>query len=452
MCQKHPSFVPAALGALLLSHCLASYGQAANSTEETPSKLRFSGFATIGLVSNSNPDAGVVFSGAQTKPAFKGLSADLDSVLGLQLDYALLADTSMTVQAVARAGEDLQPSVRMAYLEHRFDTVNARLGRMRTPLFLDTYAEEIGYANPLIRGPIPLYGAAPSQIIHLDGASLQWRVPGALGPVLLEAYYGNGRFKYAWFSASAVEQANVIVDDITGITLSTTLGNTTLRLARTNLGSYRVDSSNNTELNNGIAALSGGLNRAAAAYAAVPAFAQSLTAKARVLDSFYDALHAPQQYTGLGFSSNFGPLTVLGDWATWNLNTEMLGKLNAWQLTLTYETARGTPYVSVSQKNRTTPRGDTSQVTPTGVPGMGQLNAGIAGLRSGLDRLALYTDASMQSFTLGARWELTNNMALKAQYDLLSTPSPQLTGAFKVRSIPFDNNVNLISVALDVVF
>ena len=83
---------------------------------------------------------------------------------------------------------------------------------------------------------------------------------------------------------------------------------------------------------------------------------------------------------------------------------------------------------------------------------MGQLDAGIAGLRSGLDRLALYTDASMQSFTLGARWELTNNMALKAQYDLLSTPSPQLTGAFKVRSIPFDNNVNLISVALDVVF
>jgi len=447
-----PGLVPTALGVLLLSHCFPSYGQAANNAEEASSTLRFSGFATIGLVSNSNPDAGVVFSGAQTKPAFKGLSADLDSVVGLQLDYALLPATSLTVQAVARAGEDLQPSLRMAYLEQRFDQVSARLGRMRTPLFLDTYAEEIGYANPLIRGPIPLYGAAPSQIIHLDGASLQWRTPWALGSVLIEGYYGNGRFKYAWFSASAVEQASVIVDDITGITLSTTLGNTTLRLARTNLGSYRIDSSNNTELNAGIAALSAGLNRAAQGYAGVPSIAQNLAHKAQVLDSFYDALHAPQQYTGLGFSSSFGKLTVMGDWATWNLNTEMLGKLNAWQLTLTYETNYGTPYLSVSQKNRTTPRGDTSQVTPTGVAGLAQLDAGITGLRSGLDRLALYTDASMQGFTLGARWELSNNMALKAQYDVLATPSAELTGAFKVRSIPFDNHVNLLSVALDVVF
>ena len=452
MHQKHPRFVPFALSALLLGYGVSSYSQTSMGTDPAPSHLRFSGFATLGVVSNSNPDAGVVFSGAQSKPAFKGLSADLDSVLGLQWDYALRPDTSLTVQAVARAGEDLQPSLRMAYLEHRLGTVSARGGRMRTPLFLDTYAEEIGYANPLIRGPLPLYGAAPSQIIHLDGASLQWRMPWALGSVLIEGYYGNGRFKHVWFSATAVEQASVIVDDITGITLSTTLGNTSVRVARTNLGSYRIDSSNNTELNSGIAALSNGLTRAAASYAGVPTIAQSLVAKARVLDSFYDALHAPQQYTGFGFTSNFGQLTVLGDWATWNLNTEMLGKLNAWQLTLTYETTYGTPYVSVSQKNRTTPRGDTSQVTPTGVPGLAQLDSGIAGLRGGLDRLALYTDASMQSFTLGARWELANNMALKAQYDLLSTPSPQLTGAFKVRAIPFDNNVNLFSVALDVVF
>lgn len=452
MHQRQLRFLPFALSALLLGHGVNSYCQTPIGTDEAPSNLCFSGFATIGVVSNSNPDAGVVFSGAQSKPAFKGMSADLDSVLGLQWDYALRPDSSLTIQAVARAGEDLQPSLRMAYLEQRFDTVSARFGRMRTPLFLDTYAEEIGYANPLIRGPIPLYGAAPSQIIHLDGASLQWRMPWALGSVLAEGYYGNGRFKYAWFSPTSVEQANVIVDDITGITVSTVLGNTTLRVARTNLGSYRIDSSNNTELNTGIAALSAGLVRAATGYAAVPAIAQSLVSKARVLDSFYDALHASQQYTGLGFSSNFGQLTVLGDWATWNLNTEMLGKLNAWQLTLTYETNYGTPYVSVSQKNRTTPRGDTSQVTPTGVPGLAQLDAGIAGLRSGLDRLALYTDASMQSFTLGARWELSNNIALKAQYDLLTTPSPQLTGAFKVRNIPFDNNVTLFSVALDVVF
>jgi hypothetical protein len=118
--------------------------------------------------------------------------------LGLQWDYALRPDTSLTVQAVARAGEDLQPSLRMAYLEHRLGTVSARGGRMRTPLFLDTYAEEIGYANPLIRGPLPLYGAAPSQIIHLYGASLQWRMPWALGSVLIEGYYGNGRFKHVF--------------------------------------------------------------------------------------------------------------------------------------------------------------------------------------------------------------------------------------------------------------
>jgi hypothetical protein len=83
----------------------ASAHAAGEASESQGSTLRFSGFATLGLAHNDNATAGVTTSFSQLRPVQKGWSANMDTALGLQLEWQPAQGTTLQVQAVARAGD-----------------------------------------------------------------------------------------------------------------------------------------------------------------------------------------------------------------------------------------------------------------------------------------------------------------------------------------------------------
>lgn len=97
---------------------------------------------------HNNDQIGAVTSFAQKKPANDGISTNLDSVLGLQLDWQLLQNTAATIQGLARKGDSMQPELRMGYLRQQlWNNVSIRIGRIRSPFFFDSDVAEIGYAS-----------------------------------------------------------------------------------------------------------------------------------------------------------------------------------------------------------------------------------------------------------------------------------------------------------------
>lgn len=445
-----------ALAIFLLNGALVPAAMAQSDADGEAKNSRFSGFATAGLVYNSNADAGLSFSGAQTKPAYQGLTGTLDSVVGLQWDYDMLASTRLKVQAVARAGEEFQPKLRVAYVQQSFNqNFLVRVGRLRSPLFFDADTTEIGYANTMVRGPMPLYaGTTASQVIHMDGMHLQMRQP--LDDMLLsvDGYWGGGSFKHYDVTKVPVQESHININGITDFSISLAFGDSLVRYSHARLANYSAGSDQLTQLSQGIGMISAGLLQSATNFDAYgqAAVAASLRDKASLLQAYNAPFDGSQSYDSIGFRTQINDFGVAGEWAFLNGEAIMLGKREAYQITLSYRAGEFTPYLAFSGARRISVKADSLPITATGIPALAQLDAGINGIGNGMRLMATLSNVTMQSASVGVRWDLARNMAAKFQYDMLSSPDGNTPGAFKVRSFPFDNTAHVLSASLDLVF
>ena len=93
---------------------------------------------------------------------------------------------------------------------------------------------------------------------------------------------------------------------------------------------------------------------------------------------------------------------------------------------------------------------DTSALSPTGLNP--QLDGAIAQLSAGFVEASVFADRSTSSVSVGLRWDVRENAAIKLQFDQLRTPSPMVPGVMAVRRLPIDNRVNLFSASLNFIF
>lgn len=427
----------------------------------TESPLQVSGFATLGAVYNDNAEAGAVFSGAQKKPVFQGLSANLDTVAGVQFDYALLKGTSLAIQVVGRAGEEWEPKVRMALARQQInDDLTLRLGRMRSPVFMDSDSIEIGYSNPLIRPPMPIYVALANVAPFQDGLDLQWRTTMGETTFLTSAFYGRGEHDFYRYSESQRVQANILLDGITGMSVSAIFGATTVRLSHTMVKKFTSKSPQIPALNAGIAGIVSGLRTAAtsAAGAGFSQVAASLNGEADAINNFYDPYTGSPRYSSVGVTTDIDNWHVVGEWAKLVTNnaTGLLSDRSGYAVTVAYNAGRFTPYASISQLKRDNKLRDTSVFAPTGLANYdasaAALDYGIAALKATFDAQGAVVVSAMEGFTLGMRIDLKEKMALKFQYDFLRSPNNMDAGIMIAPKLPYKNEVNLLSASLDIVF
>lgn len=441
-----------ALSALLLSLTILApaYSQESETTSPLPPTLKLSGFATLGLTHHRNDDVGMVFSFDQKSLAHRGISGNLDSVLGVQLNWQMAESTSAVLQAVGRAGENMEPKLRMGYVRQQLGPdLAVRVGRYRSPLYFDSDITEIGYANMTVRPPLPVYWIANS-VIAIDGGDVQWRHSLGNAALLLQGYAGSSSYKIRFNSANPVIESDNELSGLKGLAASVTLPHVTLRASRTWVNSTTLRSSQVDQLNAGLAQMAGGLS-ALAANPMLPApLRTSLNNKAQAALGYTNPFDSSPIYTSVGFNANWDGWAVMGEWARFHSGSAMLGRADSYHLSVGRSVGDFTPYVGIARQQRKTPVLDTSALGPTGLHP--QLDAGLAQLKGSLDEAASGTQKSSRSATVGVRWDFHDNMALKVQYDRFKTPNPYHPGPFANLRLPINNRINLVSVVLDVVF
>ena len=440
-----PNWQPCLLAAMAL---IASQAHADEGGEDSPSRFKVSGFATLALSHNNKAQAGAITSFAQDQPARQGWSGDLDSVLGLQLDAYLLPGTSLTLQGVARPDNKMQPQLRMAYLRQQLNSdTSLRLGRIRSPLYFDSDVAEIGYAYLMERPPIPLYGIVNS-VTSLDGMDVQWRSALGSAALLVQGYYGQDHYRHQFYNQGNVASADL--SDIRGLAVSAALPSVTLRASRTWVGSYTMTSPTITALDQGLGQLSQGVAAIAANPQLPAAMGAALTQQANQISALQNPFNNRPIYTSLGFDANWQDWRFLGEWAQLDSRSAMVGRYKGYQFTVAYNLGNFSPYVSLSSQQRQDSGLNTSALNPTGLSQ--GLDAGLAQMQGGLNQAAGFANLSMRSASLGLRWDFEERKALKFQFDHLSTPNTGVPGSLAVGQLPFRNTVNLFTVALNIVF
>ncbi|CAH0538843.1 hypothetical protein [Vibrio marisflavi] len=84
------------------------------------------------------------------------------SLVGLQMNYDFSDSTSVGIQGVAKGEDDWSVEVTWAYLKHRFDSgITMRAGRLGVPLYIYSDFIDVGYAYPWARTPVNVYGLMP---------------------------------------------------------------------------------------------------------------------------------------------------------------------------------------------------------------------------------------------------------------------------------------------------
>lgn len=418
----------------------------AQHVEQPPEQMfKVSGFGTLGLTHHNNPELGVASSLEQKVPAWDGWSGNLDSLIGLQLDWNLGQSTSVVTQAVSRASNEFGPELRMGYVRQQFGNDFAvRLGRIRNPTFFDSGVTEIGYANLAVRPPVAVYFISNS-IPSLNGGDVQWR--GKIGSAALLVQGATGGMKYKLSGVGGVAD-ELEIHNLRVLALSLSLPNITLRASHSVGKLFEVRAANLDALNAGLAQLEGGLTQLSM-NPSVPAPIQTAVAhRAAAVRSLGDPFEMRQPtYTSLAFSSLREHWSLQGEVIQYDSGSKLWGRYLGYQLTVGRNFGEITPYLSVALTRARSSAADLSALDPTGLDPT--LDAQMALLQGGLKQAEQSVRIDARCISAGVRWDFKPDMSLKLQYDIFGNSR----GNSIPRNSPATNyKVNLLSATLDFVF
>ena len=130
-------------------------------------RLKINGFLSTGVAS-SDVEAFTRYTEINEDATFSA-----DSVVGVQLDFAIDKDTVATVQLVGRGIDGFDAGVEWAYISHRInDSFSFKTGRLRVPSYMASEYLEVGMAYPWIRPAPDVYNLV--FFTHYDGGALTY--------------------------------------------------------------------------------------------------------------------------------------------------------------------------------------------------------------------------------------------------------------------------------------
>ncbi|KFZ37899.1 hypothetical protein HR45_08640 [Shewanella mangrovi] len=127
-----------------------------------------------------------------------------DSVLGLQADMQLSERLKATVQLVGkdRVDNGLGESVEWAYLSYEPDNHwRIRLGRVGSDLTMIGDVGNVGYAYDWVRPPVEFYGAIP--FYHFDGVEVNYRSQVADGYLSTKVFFGKSDSHFVYSTSDS---------------------------------------------------------------------------------------------------------------------------------------------------------------------------------------------------------------------------------------------------------
>jgi opacity protein-like surface antigen len=355
---------------------LASLAAGARADDPGPRMFSFSGFGTLGVVNSSQRNAD--YTSSAFKPNGAGYShdwsADVDSLIGAQLDARFTPKLSAVLQVISQQNYDntYWPHVEWANIKYQVTSdFSIRVGRIVLPVFFVSDYLKVGYANPWVRPPVGVYSLVP--VTYADGVDVSYRMRLGEATNIVQSNYGTSDNQLPAVGDVKARQAFGVSDTIEFGNLSARFS---YQQAKLTLNSF---------------------NSLFDAYRSLGpsgvALAERDNADGKILQLF-----------GAGASYDPGKWFVMGEVVA-SIPHFVTRKQRAGYFTGGYRLGKFTPYLTYSQVLADKHSSDPGVTLP-----------GAAGLNAGLDKI-LQSAPIQHTESAGVRWDFMRNTALKVQYD-----------------------------------
>lgn len=396
-------------------------------------KVSVRGFGTVGVMHSTEDQADVV--GSVFQPTGAGYSHDWDmrpdSKFATQADIAFTDKLSLTLQALSqyRYDHSFTPQMEWANLKYKFTpNFSARIGRIALPTFLVSESRMVGFANSWVRPPEELYQSG--SITNSDGADISYSVNAGGMRHSMQAIYGVSKTK--------LEVGDVKADHIWGANYVLEKGDLTARVGFIAM-ELDLEVAQSAQLPNGIAAFG----------AAAGAFGFATTAA--------EAARLANKYSVEGIELTFLSVGLSYDPGAWFAMMEalefggdsMLSDSRSGHVTGGIRLGKFTPYAILAMA-----KADIEfepGFTTAGLPA--PLAFGAAALNAGMNEAKRQSLGSQESAALGLRWDVINNVAVKAQYNYVDIGENSRGRLFNVQpGFELGSNYSLYSLSVDYIF
>ena len=353
------------------------------------------------------------------KATYEGYDSNISlsekSLIALQADYTYSSSFSASAQLLLHTDDDRESGVEWLYLTYApSESFQINVGRLRTPFLKYSDVIDVGFAYPWINAPQQLYSSY--LFSQYEGGNARLRKSFGNVVVDFEAYYG----KYDDALASSGINVDVAVDNMFGGVIEVNYGGLQLRAATVN--APKVETTIDE-----IAPLVQGL-RAAGFDSIAEQFDINDRAGSFLLGASYDTLS----------------WYVSGEWMKVSSDIDVLANLESFYVSYGYyldEVLLHVTYASSRQSLNTI-----DNVIPLGVsPELDQLYFAVEQLNS------FFPTDDLDTWTLGARWDVKTNIALKAELSILDGKEGK-TSFYNIKERSFDRNAALYQVAVEWVF
>jgi hypothetical protein len=397
-----------------LSVCLANPCWSIDDSAASES-ARFSlhGFGTLGITRSNNENIQFVRDLSQPSGADTQWTAKVDSLLGIQANFRFSPSTEGVVQAVSRyhAGANFHPELTWAFLRHDFSSdFSLRGGRLGTEFFMLGDSRLVGYSNLSVRPPPDFYGTLVFS--YIDGVDLSATLP-----------VGTGLLKGKLFAGQSPERAPFALGiswDMQGSRLIGGYLDYQSGSWQTRLSHAQVRFAHETPTDTLLQSMGD-------PFSGLPYL--SLVPEMAMTDQ-------QAHFSSLGVVFDQGPLNIQFMLNQILHDSPAYADSKAGYLLAAYRLGAATPYLGVSRSFT-----DRASLPSSLIPGVDAITQSLVSQS--------YVD--QHTYTLGGRWDLQKNLALKAQVDWVRG-TPTSVFLFKNNLPGWDGNMTVFSVALDFVF
>jgi hypothetical protein len=377
--------------------------------EDLDERIEFSGFGRV--------VAGYL---DESKAAFQEYENEVDlsqqSLIALQTDFKISNSLSISSQLLAHSSEERESGVEWLYLSYQpNDNWRFNIGKLRTPFFRYSETIDVGFAYPWILPPQQVYSGF--LFSNYEGISGTYRFSYNDMNFDIEGYYGT----YDGEITREDERVDLEADEIKGLIFTFNKGNLTARVSATQSSDFFAD---------------------------VPAFTEFANALERAgFDENAESLRFNGKVTGYQANVNYDTLDyfLAAEWTRIKSDLLVVPQVDAYYLTAGYNFHPFQVHVTYSSSD-TQNNVPVNQIPPGISPELDQISFIYEQITGNLP------EYDLDSVTLGARWDMSYNTALKAEVTFLDGEPGQRSFFSDIPDQSFDRKATLYQVGVEWVF
>ena len=377
------------------------------------SDISLHGFGTLGITRSNDDSAQFIRDLSQSRGAGTQWTAKVDSLLGLQANIRLGPVTEAVLQTVTRyhANDSYQPELTWAFLRHDFSPdFSLRGGRLGTEFYMLGDSRLVGYANLSVRPPPDFYGSLVFS--YIDGMDVSATLPMAAGLLKGKLFAGQSPENSSFVPGISWDLHG---SKLMGAYLDYSRGPWQVRLSHAQVR-FEHESPVDALLQTTGDPLSG-----VPYLSLVPDMAMA---------------NRRAHFSSMGLVYDKGPLNIQFMLNQIRHDSPAYADSSAGYVQAAYRMGAVTPYLGVSRS-----LSDVQVLPPSGWKDVDVITKS----------LVSHSYVDQHTYTLGGRWDVQKNLALKAQADWIrGTPSSVFL--LKETKSAWDGNMTVFSLALDFVF